>query len=195
NYRKSFDGRSNCNQTAGDSFVVRAQRKKSAKHQRKQNKARLAEVITGPDINDHQQIRNYVEPNISRSGHSSCEDGTQSGTIKPGRRIDRDQEKNQPSLSEQACTSEKQRAGRRIHEIVLPRAKKINFMACEDMLAGFVPKFVIKESAAPEVAQKRKSRKHNRRYDKNPCERAQALRAVDSSDETRPIRRRWESRK
>src|SRR6266581_1764674 len=107
------------------------------------------------------------EPSISRSGHSSCENGTQPGTIKPCRRVNRDQQKDQSSLSEQACTSEKKRAGRRIHEIVLPRAKEINFMACKDMLPGFVPKFVIKESAAPEVAQKRKSRKHNRRDDKH----------------------------
>src|SRR5207249_10264551 len=94
------------------------------------------------------------------------------------------------SLSEQACTSEKQRAGRRIHEIVLPGAKEINFMACEDMLAGFVPKFVIKESAAPEVAQKRKRRKHNRRDDKLDEQCAKSGGAVDSTTQRRPPRDR-----
>jgi len=54
-------------------------------------------------------------------------------------------------------------------------------MACEDMLPGFVPKFVIKESAAAEIAQKRKSRKHNDYHQKDDEQCAKSGGAVDST--------------
>src|SRR5690242_5108644 len=114
-------------------------------------------MIARPDVHNDQKIWDQIQPDIFCAFIFSGENCCEAGAVKPGHRVDANEKKNQPALAKQARSRQKQRTWRRIHEIVFPRVKEIDFMACEDMLAGFVPKFVIKESAAPEVAQKRKS--------------------------------------
>ena len=109
------------------------------------------------------------------------ENGTQLRAAKPGGRVDRNQKKNQSSLAEQARASEKKRAGRRIHKIVLPRTKEKDFIPREHMFAGVVPKFIIKDGAAAEIMQERKDRKHNRDRDKDQKQYTKTHRAVESA--------------
>jgi len=96
------------------------------------------------------------------------------------RRVDGNQKKNQPALAKQARASEKKRAGRRIHEIVLPRTKEKNLVAREHMFAGVVPELVIKEVAAAKVMQQRQRGKHSRRRDKDEQHGTKPERAAES---------------
>jgi len=85
---------------------------------------------------------------------------------KPGGRVDHHKKENEPSLPEQTCACQKERAWRRIHEIVFAGAKEKDFIACQHMFAGGVPEFVVKNRVAAEVAKKRKRRENCRRPNK-----------------------------
>src|SRR5438876_9424029 len=53
--RKCFDRDRECKQDAGYDFVALTQAEKGAEHEREQNQARLAEMITRPDKRDNDE--------------------------------------------------------------------------------------------------------------------------------------------
>src|SRR5207247_7510715 len=116
------------------------------------------------------------------------ENGAQLRAIKPGDRVDRDEEKDQSSLAEQARACQKKRARGRIHEIVLTRAKEIDLTASEHVFASGVPEFVIKNAVAAEVSQERKHGKDSRRHDKSPKQSAPHCGSVHSAIQGGPQR-------
>jgi hypothetical protein len=82
--------------------------------------------------------------------------GAQLRAAKPRCGVDHHKKKNEPSLPEQTCARQKERAWRRIHEIVFSGVKEKDFIARQHTFAGGVPDFVVKNRVAAEVAKKRK---------------------------------------
>src|SRR6266513_3949756 len=106
------------------------------------------------------------------------ENSTKLRAVKPRDGVDRDEKKNQSSLTEQTRAREKKRARRRVHEIVFPSTEEINFVACQHMFAGGVPEFVIKDCMTAEIPQKRKRGEDCRGNDKEQYEDAGCSRSV-----------------
>src|SRR4030095_1940516 len=94
-----LDRRRNRNQSTGEDLLPSAQRHECGQHQRKQNQAWLAEVIARPDVHDHEQIWNQIQPHLLRAFHSAGENGTEPRAAQPGGAIDRHEEKNEPALA------------------------------------------------------------------------------------------------
>src|SRR5262249_21339472 len=115
---------------------------------------------------------------------ASSENGAQLRAAKPGSGVDRDEKKNQSSLTKETRARQKKRARRRIHEIVFPRTEKIDFIARQHMLASGIPELVIEDRMAAPVTQERKHREDNRRYEKRREQYAKSERVIGSTIES-----------
>src|SRR5262245_4035183 len=137
---------------------------------------RLAKMIARPDVDNHQQARNKIEPRVCRAVVAFSENGAQLRAAKPCRGIDRDEKENQSSLAKKSRARQKKCARRWIHEIVLPSTEEIDLVTGEHMSAGRVPEFVIKNGAPTEAMQERKHGKDCGCHDEKPHEYARPSR-------------------
>jgi hypothetical protein len=115
---------------------------------------------------------------------TSSKKDTESRTVKPRDGVDRDEKKDQSTLTKQTRASEKKCARRRIHEIVLPGTKEKDFIAGEHALACLVPQLVIKNGAAPEITQQWKHGKQSRHHDEENQRCTESRRVVEPTVES-----------